>query len=254
MSCEVKIKRRKERTFTTAGIVPTVPTVANHCTTGWLSTDIYIGELVINTGDDKVFTRTQSGIVQIGGGSVANASETVKGIVEEATQSEVNAGTDTGGTGAQLFVAPSKYLAGILLKVLTGFVAGSNTAIAATDTLAQALAKIQGQINARAPINSPTLTGTPNAPTPTAGNNSTQIATTAYVQTELSGLVRRTTFTTNGSGAATVVALIGKTPVIAEYATGGAGTFIGTSLYSFNSGTGAFTGLSNSTQYIAFYE
>lgn len=62
------------------------------------------------------------------------------------------------------------------------------------------------------------------------------------------------TFTTNGSGAATVAALVGKTPIIAEYATGGAGTFIGTSLYSFNSGTGAFTGLSNSTQYIAFYE
>lgn len=78
-----------------------------------------------------------------------NASETAKGIVEEATQAETNAGTDTGATGAKLFVAPSKYLAGILLKVLTGFAAGANTAIAATDTLAQALAKIQGQINAR---------------------------------------------------------------------------------------------------------
>ena len=39
------------------------------------------------------------------------ASETVKGIVEEATQTEVNDGTDTGTTGAQLFVAPSKLAA-----------------------------------------------------------------------------------------------------------------------------------------------
>lgn len=77
----------------------------------------------------------------------ANASETAKGIVEEATQVEVNAGTDTGATGAKLFVVPSKYLAGILLKVLTGFVAGANLAVVATDTLAQALAKFQGQIN-----------------------------------------------------------------------------------------------------------
>lgn len=37
----------------------------------------------------------------------ANASTTVRGIVEEATQSEVDAGTATGGTGARLFVSPS---------------------------------------------------------------------------------------------------------------------------------------------------
>src|SRR3990167_7467628 len=37
----------------------------------------------------------------------ANASETVRGIVEEATQAEVDAGTATGGTGARLFVNPS---------------------------------------------------------------------------------------------------------------------------------------------------
>lgn len=33
-----------------------------------------------------------------------------------------------------------------------------------------------------APVQSPTFTGTPRAPTPTSGDNSTQIATTAYVQ------------------------------------------------------------------------
>lgn len=37
-----------------------------------------------------------------------DASETVKGIVEEATQAEVNAGTAVGGTGARLFVNPEK--------------------------------------------------------------------------------------------------------------------------------------------------
>lgn len=40
------------------------------------------------------------------GGNV-NASTTGKGIVEEATQAEVDAGTATGGTGARLFVNPS---------------------------------------------------------------------------------------------------------------------------------------------------
>lgn len=36
------------------------------------------------------------------------ASITAKGVVEEATTAEVTAGTDTGGTGAKLFVPPSK--------------------------------------------------------------------------------------------------------------------------------------------------
>lgn len=42
---------------------------------------------------------------------------------------------------------------------------------------------IQGQINSKAPINSPTFTGTPTAPTPAAGDNSTKVATTAFVKT-----------------------------------------------------------------------
>lgn len=96
-------------------------------------------------------------------GTVSDASETVKGIVQEATQAEFNAGTDTGSTGARLFSVPSKiqvYLvatyqsiaglfASVMALVLTGFAAGANIAVAATDTLAQALAKFQGQINAR---------------------------------------------------------------------------------------------------------
>ena len=40
-----------------------------------------------------------------------------------------------------------------------------------------------------APINSPTFTGTPAAPTASAGTNTTQIATTAFVRTEVSNLV-----------------------------------------------------------------
>lgn len=44
----------------------------------------------------------------------ANASETVKGNVEEATTAQITAGTDTGETGARTFVTPSKMNAQIL--------------------------------------------------------------------------------------------------------------------------------------------
>lgn len=40
-----------------------------------------------------------------------------------------------------------------------------------------------------APKESPTFTGTPKAPTPAAGNNTTQIATTAFVQAALTALI-----------------------------------------------------------------
>ena len=52
-------------------------------------------------------------------GSSADASETVKGVVEEATQAETNAGTDTGATGAKLFVVPSKLVVWIQQAALT---------------------------------------------------------------------------------------------------------------------------------------
>lgn len=39
----------------------------------------------------------------------------------------------------------------------------------------------------RAPLASPAFTGTPTAPTPSTGDNSTKLATTAFVQTEITG-------------------------------------------------------------------
>lgn len=47
---------------------------------------------------------------------------------------------------------------------------------------------LQGALDAKAPLASPALTGTPTAPTPSAGDNDTSIATTAYVQTEIVGV------------------------------------------------------------------
>lgn len=44
---------------------------------------------------------------------------------------------------------------------------------------------IQAQIDAKAPLASPALTGNPTAPTPTAGDDDTSIATTAFVRGEI---------------------------------------------------------------------
>ena len=48
---------------------------------------------------------------------------------------------------------------------------------------------IQTAVNTKADINSPTLTGTPAAPTASAATNTTQISTTAYVTTAIASAV-----------------------------------------------------------------
>lgn len=65
------------------------------------------------------------------------------------------------------------------LNVLDGITA-STTELNYVDGVTS---NIQTQLNAKAPLASPTLTGTPKAPTASAGTNTTQIATTAFVTT-----------------------------------------------------------------------
>jgi len=51
----------------------------------------------------------------------------------------------------------------------------------------------------RAPLNSPTFTGTPTAPSPAAGDNSLKLATTGYVQSELSAYLAKAGGTITGA-------------------------------------------------------
>ena len=74
-----------------------------------------------------------------------------------------------------------------------------NGAPATLDTLKEIAAAINNDPNfsttinnalaLKAPLSSPTFTGTPKAPTPEEGNNTTQVATTAFVQAALTALI-----------------------------------------------------------------
>ena len=70
---------------------------------------------------------------------------------------------------------------------------------------------VQAQLNAKAPTASPSLTGTPKAPTAAAGTNTTQIATTAFVTSAVNNVLAATNAMvfrgTIGSSGATVTAL-----------------------------------------------
>ena len=74
-----------------------------------------------------------------------------------------------------------------------GDVSGAyNNIVVADDSHNHIISNVDGlqtALDLKAPLSSPTLTGTPSAPTATGGTNTTQIATTAFVRTEISSLV-----------------------------------------------------------------
>ena len=104
-------------------------------------------------------------------------------------------------------------------QVLTGFVSGAGT-ITAADTILTAFNKINGNDLLKAPLASPTFTGTPSLPTgtigvtQTAGNSTTALATTAFVTTadNLKAPLASPTFTgdINSSTGNVLISTIGK--------------------------------------------
>lgn len=81
---------------------------------------------------------------------------------------------------------------------------------------------IYSALAVKAPLASPTFTGEPKAPTPTSGDDSTKIATTAFVQAALGGVKGIYPCTTDTTYAQITAALAaGKLPVLIETVEGG---------------------------------
>lgn len=64
-NCRNEYVRRVVKTTTTAGVIPTIPTSDNHKDGSWIATDIYKGELFFNLPDGIMYTRDDTGIVEI---------------------------------------------------------------------------------------------------------------------------------------------------------------------------------------------
>jgi hypothetical protein len=116
--------------------------------------------------------------------------------VDTEIDSYLTAGTGIGISSGTLTVDTSTIATRSYVDTAVGNLVDS--APGALDTLNELAAALGDDANyattttnalaAKAPLASPTLTGTPAAPTATAGTNTTQIATTAYVQAELTAL------------------------------------------------------------------
>ncbi|MEY4383542.1 MAG: hypothetical protein RI995_1084, partial [Bacteroidota bacterium] len=113
----------------------------------------------------------------VGLGNVDNTSDANKPI-STATQTALNAkeGTITAGTAGQYFTGTKTWAT--LDKAAVGLGNVENT----SDANKPISTATQTALDAKAALASPALTGTPTAPTAASGTNTTQIATTAFVQ------------------------------------------------------------------------
>lgn len=104
---------------------------------------------------------------------------------------------DNSGSDAELSVSgiPSSSdlaaKAPVASPTFTGTPAAPTAAQGTNTTQIATTAFVNAETASKAPLASPTFTGTPAAPTASAGTNTTQVATTAYVQAE--GFAKTTT-------------------------------------------------------------
>lgn len=159
-----------------------------------------------NTTNTNLGTLIESGICGYTSVSVISANQAftaLNGAADEARH-QVIALTTTTGAGFNVYAPPaektyiiynaSAYTATIYNSTVIGntTAAGTGVAVPAGKTVAVwsdgTNFAVQNTYLASPTIDSPTLTGTPTAPTAAPGTNTTQVATTAFVTSATSGL------------------------------------------------------------------
>jgi hypothetical protein len=134
----------------------------------------------------------------------------------ELAHNEVDAtlyvGKGDDGAGNATSIVPVAGSGGFLALVGTQTIAGAKTfstvpkssqdASSGTDLIRKS--QVDSLLSAKAPLASPTFTGSPTAPTAFAGTNSTQIATTAFVNDAIAGFgagdMAKSTYDTDNDG------------------------------------------------------
>lgn len=172
-----------------------------------------------DTGSDVVDTDNLVWVQTSGAGATQNASTSVKGIVEEATQTEVEAGTGTGGTGGRLFISPERlYGAGNFFISKTG-IAGLQG-----DTLVRVLSLGTAELTGANTIITGSATVRVTAPqdqatlfnTPSAGATGLEMVNASWVLARIAANagnnIARNEFSTPGNGVTLVVAA--NTPIV----------------------------------------
>ena len=145
---------------------------------------------------------------------VAGAPATLKSgeLAHNEVDDTLYVGKGDDGSGNATSIVPVAGSGGFLALVGTQTVGGAKTfslvpksgqnASGGTDLVRKS--QVDSLLSAKAPLASPTFTGSPTAPTPVAGTNSTQIATTAFVNDAIVGFgagdMARSTYDSDNDG------------------------------------------------------
>jgi hypothetical protein len=209
--------------------VPAAPTAAFGTSTTQIATTAFV-EAAVGSGAPTTFSAITTGTntaatMSVGNGAaleavgtgVINATE-LNGLVNTGGGVSIPTGPVTSVTGdVVIFTGTAGEIAdsGVVLTSLapkaSPALTGTPTAPTATagtnNTQIATTAFVDTALTAYAPLASPTLTGTPTGPTATAGTNTTQLATTAFVQ-EATGGGGTPPFTNILSGTNTTAAMV----------------------------------------------
>jgi len=141
----------------------------------------------------NLFTALSANVTTIN----ANIGLNINAMVANVTASNVEIGrlrANITAANAAIVTANSAVVSYVntLNSAMTANITAANAAIVTANTalknyLDDRDSTLTSAINLRANISSPALTGTPTVPTASAGTNSTQIASTAFVRTEIQG-------------------------------------------------------------------
>lgn len=160
----------KTRHSATAGVVPS-------------SGALVTAELGINTADKKLYSKDAATVFQV---APSMAEHNLKAPLDSPALTGTPTVPTPGADDTTTKVASTAFVIGqaaTVAPLMDGAPAvGTSKKFARQD-------HVHPVDNTRAPLASPTFTGTPAAPTPAAGNNSTLLATTAFVGTALANLV-----------------------------------------------------------------
>ena len=146
---------------------PNAPTPVSSDNSTKIATTAFVQGVIASLGPGSVTSFSAGNLSPLFSSSVATATTTpALSFTLSSAGPHSFFGNNTGSTGTPAYVAIT---AGDLPNLPESQITNLTTDLAA-----------------KAPLSSPTFTGTPAAPTPTAGDNTTKLATTAFVQAAVS--------------------------------------------------------------------
>lgn len=154
------------------------------------------------TGATTVAALTTSGVLTLGSGLTATGQTVTGGTFNAIT---LGSGAGTGASlGATLNITGQSIVGGgtgtIVNCSLDTNCVGVTQSTANSSTKLATTAYVQNNLTSYATLDSPALTGTPTAPTQAATSNSTRLATTAYVQSQYTATNAANGYLQTGNG------------------------------------------------------